>query len=127
MAITYEDGAMLTESFEVEISGQTYIVNNLSQTGGVGEEITRTGIDGTVYNGGAARVNRERFEFTADIQINTAAQNQDINGETVTIPLTHSPTAAAMQCLVRSSDREQGAGTPRTASVNLVEKIDLST
>ena len=115
----YNDGNILSDSFEVTLQSQTYIVNNATQTS-PSLEITRNDTKGAVA---AQRFVSNVGTGTIELQINTSAQNQSLKFEELTIPATAAISGVAKVVILTEETQNIAAGSVRTRTFNFREKL----
>lgn len=122
MPTTYDDGEILSDSFELTIATQTYIVNSLTLTNPV-LEIGRNGVEGARA---ATRYVADQGTGSIELQINTSAQNQSLQFEEVTIPATHTITGLAYVVVLTEETQNVASGTVRTRTFTVKQKQNIA-
>ena len=124
MPADYTDGDILADSFEITLFAQDYIVNNLTLTT-PNVEVERNDTKGRLA---AKKIEKDvgRTNGTAELQIDSAAANQELWGEEFEVPADANSTGSAFIVVIEEETANVAVNESRTRSVNIRRKLNVS-
>ena len=124
MPTDYTDGDILADSFEAKIATQDYIVNNLSLTT-PNVAVERNDEKGKLA---AKKIEKDvgRTNGTAELQIDSAAANQELWGEEFEVPANANSSGSAFTVVIEEETANVEANGSRTRSVTIRRKLNVA-